>query len=149
MCESEKNYPRSSTFDDTPPFHHLQNHWFFLGGKHISRFHSKTLPLQLAFTSLLTPLGPHSCPQVAFKKTLYFLYENDNRPFAAVKYPHSLTVDRHTSLLHTIPHCLYIHGRAENACKTNEKQRNSKNAQNERCDHNIKRQDRYEDSLHQ
>ena len=83
------------------------------------------------------------------KKTLFFLYENDNRTFAHIKHLLSSTIDRPTSLLHTILHHLYTYREAENACKTNEKQRKTKNSKNERYDPRIKHRKRHRDAFHQ
>ena len=97
--ESENNYASKTMMR----IHLLQNHALRLGRKHFSRFRSKNIPFK--FHS--HPYWPLLDLTIAFKKTLYSLYEKDNRPLAAVKYRHSSTVDRQTSFHCTTPHSFY------------------------------------------
>ena len=58
------------------------------------------------------------------KKPLVFLYENDDRTFACVKYLYFSIIDRPTPLLYTPLHNLYTDHEAGNAYKTNESKEN-------------------------
>ena len=63
------------------------------------------------------------------EKPLVFLYENDDRTFACVKYLYFSIIDRPTPLLYTPLQQLYTDHEAGNAYKTNEKQRKTKNTE--------------------